>query len=250
MAKKNIHNRIFLWSVVVASFLLAILDMSFLRDVFKDNILVNEGNDTEIILKASLIALIMATAANVTALLWGKEKGERKTGRSFLVGWIVLGFGYAIVRSVSFIINVVFDNDWSFDAIMRELVPVIILTISYVGTGTMLQWAGAQLWDNDIVNYLRSKKEFKKEHTMMANNYASIAAMIKNLREYDSNYNCLEDQYNKHLDKIRKNEKSTMSLIVAKTIAKYPEITPEYANQVMDEVLAERDHINERAHTK
>ena len=245
MVKKNVHNRFFLWSIVFVSFVLAVLDMMFLRDVMKDYIF----GDNDVI-KASSIALLLASAANVTALLWGKEKGERKTGRPFLIGWIFLGFAYAVIRSVSFVNNVVFDGDWSFDAIIREAVPVIILTISYVGTGTMLQWAGAQLWDNDIVNYLRSKEEFKREHTMIANNYASITAMIKSLREYDSNYDCLENQYIKHLDKIRKNEKSTMSLIVAKTIAKFPEITPEYANQVMDEVLAERDSTNERAHTK
>ena len=245
MAKKNLHNRTFLWGVLVVSFLLAVLDMAFLRDVLNDNVF--DGH-SEII--ASFIALVLATAANVSALLWGKEKGERKSGRAFMIGWIFLGLAYMVIRSISFVNNVVLDDEWDFNTVIAEIVPVIILSISYIGTGTMLQWAGKQLWDYDIVNYLKNKKAFKEEHTRIANNYSSITEMIKNLEEYDANYECLESQYKKHLEKIRKNEESTMSLIVAKTIAQYSEITPEYANQVMSEVLAERDQKNERAHSK
>lgn len=243
MAIKKLPNRFFLWCMIVVSFGLAIFDMFFLRDVLKDNL----GFD---LIGASIASLALATAANTTALLWGRQKGLRDSWKPFMYGWIFLGIAYAIIRSISFVDGIVIDNDWSFDAIMEQLVPVIVLTISYVGTGTMLEWAGSKLWDIDVVNYLESKKAFKRAHAKIIKNRAALLEMAKRLREYKKNYESLDHQYSINLKKIRKNDYSTMSLIAAKTIADYPEITPSAANKVMNEILEERDCQNERAHSR
>lgn len=243
MAIKKLPNKIFLWGMVIVSFSLAVLDMLFLQGVLMDNI----GFDPT---SASVVALALATAANIAALLWGRQKGLRDSWKSFMFGWIFLGIAYAAIRSISFVNEIVLRGDWSFNTIMEQLVPAIILTISYVGTGSMLEWAGAKIWDIDTVNYLDSKKAFKRAHSKIINNRAAILEMAKRLDEYQKNYDTLNHQYDIHMEKIRKNEHSTMSLVVAKTIADHPEISPTAANKVMDEVLEDRDRRNERAHSK
>ena len=243
MVIKKLPNRFFLWCMIAISFGLAIFDMFFLRDVLKDNL--GFG-----LIGASIASLALATAANATALLWGRQKGLRDSWKPFMFGWIFLGVAYAAIRSISFVDGVVIDNDWSFDSIMEQLIPAIVLTISYVGTGSMLEWAGSKLWDIDVVNYLESRKAFKQAHAKIVNNRATILEMAKRLKEYGKSYESLDYQYDIHMQKIRKSEYSTMSLIVAKTIADYPEISPTAANKVMDEVLEERDRQNERAHSK
>lgn len=72
--------------------------------------------------------------------------------------------------------------------------------------------------------------------------------MIENLQKYNDNYVSLNKQYEKHKDNIRKNEKSTMARILSKVIASNPSIDPSDANRVMENVLAERDHENEKIH--
>lgn len=243
MATKKLPNRVFLWCMIALSFGLAIFDMFFLRDVLKDNLGFN-------LIGASVASLALATAANATALLWGRQKGLRDSWKPFMWGWILLGFAYAVIRSISFVDSIVIDNDWSFDTIMEQFVPVVVLTISYIGTGSMLEWAGSKLWDVDVVNYLQSRKAFKQAHRIIVNNRAAILEMAKRLREYEKNYETLNHQYDIHLKKIRKSEHSTMSLIAAKTIADYPEISPTAADKVMNDVLQERDRQNERSHSR
>lgn len=243
MTKKKLPNKPFMWGVIALSFGLAIFDMFFLRDVFKDNL----GFD---LVGSSLASLALATAANVAALLWGKQKGLRDQWKAFMIGWISLGVAYAAIRSISFINGIIIENDWSFDAIMGQLVPAIVLTISYVGTGTMLEWAGSRLWDLDVVNYLEAKKAFKQSHAKIINNRAVILEMQKRLQEYEKNYTSLDHQYEIHMEKINKSERATMALIVAKTIADHPEISPNACDDVMRAVLKERDSQNERAHSK
>ena len=242
MQKKNsINNRKFLWGAVVVSFSLAILDMMYLRNVFYDYASFD-------LVEASVIAMALATIANISALLWGRQKGLRKSGKSFMWIWIVLGIVYFLIRCVSIYHEVYLPKKFDFGAIIDQLLPIIILTISYVGTGTTLEWAGKQLWDIDIVNYLKAKKIFHEENAKIANNSAVLWEMIENLRKYNDNYISLDKQYNKHKDNIRKIEKSTMARIVGKVIASNPSISPDDANGVMEAVLSERDVENEKAH--
>ena len=241
MEKKNISNRKFLWGAVVVSFSLAILDMMYLRDVFQNY--ADFG-----VVEASIIAFALATVANVSALLWGRQKGLRKSGRSFMWSWIVLGIVYFLIRFIAIYNEIIKPGDFEFSAIIGQLLPVIILTISYVGTGTTLEWAGRQLWDVNVVNFLRSQKAFHADHAKIANNHAALWEMIENLQKYRENYTSLDKQYEKHKDNIRKNEKSTMARIVSKVIANNPSIDPVDANRVMEDVLAERDHENEKLH--
>ena len=243
MKRKKMPNKFFLYSAIVASFLLAILDMMFLRDVFIDYL------NFELV-PASIISFALATAANTSALVWGKQKGSREGYRGFMYGWIFLGIAYAILRSIAFYQNVIEVNDWSFEAIIEQLVPAIILAISYIGTGTMIQWASAKIWDIDVVNFLETRKAFKAAHAKIVNNKAVIKEMAKRLEEYSKNYDYLDHQYNIHMGKILKSEQSTISLIVAKTIAEHPEISPSEAENVKNMVLKERDIRNENAHAQ
>ncbi len=245
MSKKRLPSLIFLWMMVGVSFSLAIFDMFFLRDVFNKNL----GFD---IVGASIMSVSLAFAADVAALIWGRQKGLRDSWKSFKWGWIALGVAYMAIRSVSFVEDVIIDGDYSYESIMGQVIPVIVLTISYIGTGTMLQWAGSKIWDLDAVNFREAKKVFKESHAKVIKNHAAILEMAKRLDEFDKNYDSLNHQYNIHMDKIRKNEHSVMSLIVAKTIADNPEIidSPSEADNVMKKVLEERDRKNERAHFK
>lgn len=241
MQKKNIANRAFLWSAVVVSFSLAILDMMYLRDVF---VKYADFSVTE----ASIIAFALATVANISALLWGRQKGLRKSGASFMWSWIVLGLVYFLIRLVAIYNEIILPKDFDFSAIISQLLPVIILTISYIGTGTTIEWASKQLFDINVTNYIKTKKAFHEEHAKIANNHAALWEMIENLQKYKDNYVSLDKQYEKHKDNIRKNEKSTMARIVSKVIASNPSINPGDANRVMENVLAERDHENEKIH--
>ena len=241
MQKKNISNRKFLWGAVVVSFSLAILDMMYLRDVFE------KYADFDVV-GASIVAFALATIANVAALLWGRQKGLRKSGKSFMWSWIVLGIVYFLIRFVAIYNEVIKPGNFDFSSIIGQLLPIIILTISYVGTGTTLEWAGKQLWDINIITYLKTQKVFHEEHAKIANNHAALWEMIENLQKYNENYISLDKQYEKHKDNIRKNEKSTMARIVSKVIANNPSIDPSDANRVMEAVLAERDQENAKNH--
>ena len=241
MQKKNIANRAFLWGAVIISFSLAILDMMYLRDVFEKYADFN-------VVEASIIAFTLATVANISALLWGRQKGLRKSGKSFMWSWIVLGLVYFLIRFVAIYNEVLLPGNYDFKSIISQLLPVIILTISYVGTGTTIEWASKQLFDINITNYLNTRKAFHIEHARIANNHAALWEMIENLQKYNDNYVSLDKQYGKHKDNIRKNEKSTMARIVSKVIAANSSIDPSDANQVMENVLAERDRENEKIH--
>ena len=241
MQKKNISNRKFLWGAIVVSFSLAILDMMYLRDVF-------ETYADFSVVEASVVAFALATVANVSALLWGRQKGMRKSGASFMWSWVILGMVYFLIRFIAIYNIIIKPGDFEFSAIISQLLPIIILTISYVGTGTTIEWASRQLWDINVTNFLRTQKVFHSEHSKISNNNAALWEMVENLQKYNDNYVALDKQYEKHKDNIRKNEKSTMARILSKVIALNPSIDPSDANRVMEEVLAERDYENAKNH--
>lgn len=236
--KKTIHGRGGLWAIIISSFAFAIIDMLFMRGIF-----------TPIfgVIGASLIAFALATVANISALLWGMEAGKGRSGRSFFWSWVVMGLVYAGIRGYA-IYQAISTDGATIENIMMQTLEVVILTISFVGTGTLIKWAAAELWDKDIQNYLNSKKDFEEQNSDLANNKAAIWEMVKTLENYDENYRLLDKQYLKHREGIRKVEHSVMNQIVMKTIVNYP-IDPLDAEQVMNNVLEKRDKINEKAHS-
>lgn len=243
MKQKKIYNRPFLWTVVVISFLLAIMDMFFLQNVFEKYF------EFELF-GASFSALALATAANISALLWGKQKGERESGKGFLGGWVFLGLAYFMLRTIPFVNEIVLPGKWEFSPIMKQLGPVLILAISYIGTGTAIEWAANQLWDLDVVKYLKTKKEFEAQEELIANNRSALLKMIKDLEEYDNNYTILDKQYDACAKKIFKYEQATLNMIAGKTKELNPSIDPEAVNTIMEAVLAKRANKNEKSHNR
>ena len=246
MTKKNINGRGGFWFAIIASFSLAIMDMIFLRDVFTGF----TGNNVTL---ASVIAFALATTANISALLWGKEVAQGKKGRSFFWGWVVMGVFYAIIRGYAIFnscdVLIKSGKEVSPAFVMEQAIPVILLTISYIGSGTLIKWAAVQLWDKDVMNYLNSKREFEEQNKELANNKAAIWDMVRTFENYDENFKLLDTQYEKHKESIRKVEHSVMSQIVMKTVTDYP-IDPIDAEKVMENVLAKRDQENEKLHDK
>jgi hypothetical protein len=184
----------------------------------------------------------------VSAFLWGYTKGHfrenKKQSKSFKAAWIALGVIYAIIRA-SIIVS---DSPDSIDDILGQAIIALFLTISYIGSGTTIQWAASQLFDADIANFRNAQKEFKKSSALINRNNAALWKMIDDLKKFKKNYEILDKQYDKEYDKIVKNERSVMAQIVGKTIAKNPAINPVNANEVMEEVLKEREVINKKNH--
>lgn len=239
MDKKNIDNRGSLWFTIIASFSLAILDMFFMKGVFE----IYFGD-----VGGAFIAFALATAANISALLWGKEVGGGKKGRSFMWTWIVMGVIYALIRAYGTYLAIE-KSGADLDNIMLQVLYAVILAFSYIGTGTLIKWASAKLWNKDVVEFLQSKSEFEEQNAALANNSAAIWAKVKALEDFQENYDLLDRQYEENKENIRKVEHSVMGQIVMETIAKY-NIDPLDAEAVMKKVLAERDYENERTHER
>lgn len=249
MNKKTIDNRGFLWTIIVLCFALAVLDMIFLKEVLLEYKMVTED------WQASLIAFALATAANSSALVWGMQVGQRKSGRSFLAGWILLGFVYLVLRgmAISKVVQGFGDGlteNEQISAIASQLIKIVILSISYIGTGTMIKWAAEQLWDADTERYRKAKATFELENRRIAKNGAVIDGMIKTLEEYGDNYRSLGKQYDNIKSNINEIERSTMAQIVERTIAEHSDIDPVDAREVMNIVLEEREKENEKHHSQ
>lgn len=239
MSKKSIDNRGGLWTVIIASFALAILDMLFMKGVFA----IYFGD-----IGGALIAFALATAANISALLWGKDVGEGKKGRSFMWTWIAMGVIYALIRTYGTYLAIM-ESGASLDNIMLQILYAVILAFSYICTGALIKRESAKLWDKDVVEYLESKREFEEQNAALANNSAAIWNKVKTLEDFQENYNLLDRQYEENKENIRKVEHSVMGQIVMETIAKY-NIDPLDAEAVMKNVLSERDHKNAKNHER
>lgn len=243
MLHKKIYNRTFLAIAIVVSFLLAIMDMFFLKEVFERYFYFPDWG-------GALSALALATAANISALLWGKQKGERESGKGFLWGWILLGIAYFVLRLIPFYNEVIAKNTWELKPIIEHLGRAIILAISYIGTGTMIEWAASQLWDIDIVNYLKTKNEFESQNAIIANNRSAVLKMVEDLENFDNNYKILDKQYDKCVDKIFKYDEATINMTAGKTKRLNLDIDPEEVDKIVNRVLENRRKNIEKSHNK
>ncbi len=243
MIRKKIYNRTFLSMIIIVSFLLAIMDMFFLKEVFEKYFQFPDWG-------GALSALALATAANISALLWGKQKGERESGKGFLWGWIFLGIAYFILRLIPFYNEVALKDAWEFKLIIEHLGRAIVLAISYIGTGVMIKWAASQLWDINIVNYLKTKKEFESQNDIIANNHSALLKMIEDLENFDSNYKVLDKQYKNCANKIFKYEEATVNMTAGKTKRLNLDIDPKEVDKIVDAVLEKRKKKIEKSHNK
>lgn len=243
MIRKKIYNRTFLTIAIIISFLLAIMDMFFLKEVFEKYFHFADWG-------GALSALALATAANITALLWGKQKGERESGKGFLWGWIFLGIAYFVLRLIPFYNEVVAKNAWELKPIIEHLGRAIILAISYIGTGTMIEWAAIQLWDINIVNYLKTKKEFESQNDIIANNRSALLKMVEDLENFSDNYKVLDKQYENCANKIFKYEEATINMTAGKTKRLNLDIDPEEVDKIVGRVLEKRKRKIEKSYNK
>lgn len=263
--------------IIVICFLLGVLDMIMLRDAIKNLM----GMNT---MTSSLTAFCLATIANFTALMWGRESGKHsqkksvnKFSRVNFIIWLVIGLFYMVIRVSNIVVpafrdcsqlydttsaetSLVSDDSslmseseklqkceeekvsaTTFSGLAGEVIQIIILAILYSSTGLTISAESRAIFDKDISEYRKLKKEFEKSTNDLADAAADLQAQIGSLQKYSSNYSSLDIQRKKIDSAIRKAEEATMADIVGKMLSANQGITPSYAHQVKNEVLAKRD---------
>ena len=255
MSKKKTETPIVLWVLVVGSFLLAFMDMLFLGQALAEltrntNFALNTG-------AANIAAFALATVANLTALMWGVTNGRtlakktiNKESRSWFISWVILGLVYAGIRVASMALAMNSGEGDAVQNILGQIVIMAILAVSYIGSGTAIQWAARQIFDADVKEYQEAKKKFTEAHKKISHRKAALQEVINVLDDYDQNLVSLDRQYDKIKMAIMKSEKAVMAEIVGKTVTQNPEIDPVKAGEVMEEVLAERKKENEKLHAE
>lgn len=264
-------------AIIAVCFILGVLDMIMLRDAIKSLMGMNTAT-------SSLTALCLATIANFTALMWGRESGKHLQKKSvnkfsrvnFLI-WLTIGLFYMVIRvsnvvvpafrnceelyktdsteTVAVLEDIDIDSDaeklqkcneektnaTTFSGLAGEVIQIIILAILYSSTGLTISAEARVIFDKDVSEYRKLKKEFEKSTEDIADVAADLQEQIGTLQKYSSNYTSLDLQRKKIDSSIRKAEESTMADIVGKMLSSNPEVTPSYAHQVKNEVLAKRD---------
>ena len=238
---KNIDLPIYRVVFIIVSFLLAILDMIMLQE--KVQIVFGISN-----IFAMLVALIIATIANFMALTWGWGNGKRlerralnrRSARDFSL-WVLIGLSYAAFRIIPVLWPERFPGMESRDtSIVVEVMQIVILGISYIGSGLLIQDSAREIWDNDCVRARKARKRFQELRDDIAADSADIRESISILNNYGKNYKSLEAQKKKTENAIGKAEAATMADIVTKMKTIHPEISPSDCRKVMDEVLQSR----------
>ena len=220
---------------IIASFLLGLLDMTLLYKAVHNLMQMNNGF-------SMVISFIIATIANFTALTWGWGNGKRlekhalnKRSLGEFFAWFAIGVMYAVIRVTNIMTNI--DNpDYNW---VGEVIQIIILAISYIGTGVLIQASAREIWDADCRTFRKAKKKFDMLHEDVAEASADLHEGLGILKKYDSNYITLEDQRDEIEAAIHKTEEAVMSDIVAVTLKKYPMISPSATNKVKELVLEE-----------
>ena len=236
---------------IVASFLLAVLDMLFLYGAL--------GRLTAGILGSSdqagifmITAFVLATVANFTALMWGYENGKRMTRGAlnkhsigFFIGWCAIGLGYFAIRAID-LKNTIASTLGSGLGIEEANIPghiivMGILAVSYIGTGTLIQSSAREIFDARLSALRKAKKKFERANEDLADSYADLKESIGILKNYDINYRTLDVQYRKCYMSMIRTENATMSVIVSNMLAKHNDMNPKLANDILKEVIDARD---------
>lgn len=231
--RKNPDFPVYRVVFIVVSFLLGLLDMTLLYKVVHQ--LMRLGNGPSM-----LVSFIVATIANFTALTWGWGNGKRLEKHSInkrsigeFFAWFAIGCMYAAIRTVNIVQNFNTEGfNWT-----GEIIQIVILAISYIGTGVLIQSSAREIWDADCVSFRKAKRNFDSLHADIADAAADLQESIGILRKYDSNYKSLDDQKKEIEMAIHKSEEAVMADIVAVTVSNNPMISPIAANKVKEQVL-------------
>lgn len=238
---KNFETPVLRIVFIIVSFMLAILDMILLQE--KIGIVFRMNN-----VFAMATALIIATIANFMALTWGWGNGKRlekkslnkRSLRDFTL-WAVIGCSYVAFRLLPSLHPDWFDIEpEDITGLQEEIMQIVVLGISYVGSGLLIQDSAREIWDNDCVRARKAKKKFMELREDLAADSADIRESISILNNYEKNYKTLELQKKKTVSAINKAEIATMSDIETEMKKAHPEISPADCRRVRDEVLASR----------
>lgn len=222
--------------LIVVSFLLGLLDMTFLYQAI-DNITGIGG-------AASMIAAFaIAELANFTAFMMGEENGRNMAKRAInkkvallFAFWIFIGIVYAGIRVASFVSRM---NDVDFN-LYGEIFQFCILAISYIGTGTTI-WSSARvIFDKRAHDYRKAKKDFELSKANLDSSFAKLQASYSSIIHYDANYKSLDVMRKNIEDNIELSEKATMESLGGKVLNAHPEANPLYIRQIIEKTLAER----------
>lgn len=242
--RKDVGSMMANWGMIAICFLLGVADMIMLREAMVSAFHMDYGG-------ASFLALMVATVANATALMWGMETGKHlqkksvnKYSRASFVIWVMIGLAYMAMRLLALsqkIDEAALNDEVMFGTadILGEVVQMFILAAFYVGTGLTISTKAAEIFDQDVVRYNKAKKEFDKAHDMLAEDSADLQELVGKLKGYDRHYDSLDLQRDKLKSAIQKSERQVMSDILGKTLEQN-EIDPEKAHQVMEEILSRR----------
>jgi hypothetical protein len=245
MERKSLHFPTLQIVVIAVCFLLGVADMTLLRDSM--NSLMHMDYMT-----ASMLALILATVANFTALLWGLASGAKMEKKSvnqhsfitFLL-WALIGVAYMAIRVAAIcqkIDDSVFDPTVVYEMMnmVGDFIQMLILAILYVGTGVTIAENARVIFDGEVGAYRMAKRKFEAMHKDAAEASADLQESIGKLKNYEKNYSSLEDQYARLKKSIVRAEKASMADVVGKTITSNPEIDPTAASAVMEGILERR----------
>lgn len=222
---------------ILVSFLLALLDMTFLSEAFT---VINPEFFTEG--TARLVALFIATMANFMALIWGIGNGKRmekktvnpRSAAEFLF-WLIIGLGYVAIRIARIVIE--YDRGEGVNT-LGEVIMMSVLAVSYISTGILIHSSARELAWSDAVQLRRTKKKFEESREALAADAADINESIGILCRYKTHFNSLEIQRKKIENSIQKTEKATMSDLTTKVLTKNKNISPVAAREVMAKVIA------------
>ena len=222
--------------LIIFSFLLGFLDMSFLSQSF-----VSFGMDSFL---ARLASLLLATMANFMAFTWGKGNGERMEKKTlnkrsllecFL--WIVIGIVYIVMRILE-MVKLDRGSGSFLDIYGDKIVMTAVLAVSYISTGILIQQSARKICWADAVAVRKAKKKFEDSREDLAEDSSELSESIGILSRFDMHFKSLEIQRKKIENGIYKAEKATMSDIVSKMLTRNTEISPSAAREVMDDVFA------------
>lgn len=227
---------------IVFSFALAILDMIFLYRALA-HILGDKESEHSVLYMG--VAFLLATAANFIAFTWGQKNGENMAEKAinkhsigFFAAWVAIGLGYTAIRIIDLIMSIK-SGDGS--DTYGNLITMGLLIVSYVGTGTLIQASAREICDAELSALRKAKKKFERANEDLADGYADIKESIGVLKSYDINYKTLDVQYRKCLTSMIRTENATMSVIVGRMLAKHGEVNPKLANDILKEVIEERN---------
>ena len=224
--------------LLLLGFALALYDMNELGN----GVHAAEPN-TEISM-ATLIAFAIATAANSFALAWGISNGKNKAEHIInkksmlgLIGWIGFAIAYVAIE-----IAAATNSAEMGTFVLGDHIPgYVILAISYIFSGLIIQDSAREIWDRDASACRSSESEYRLARKRVAREDSDINYMLTTLENYNQNYKSLDEQYEKQHDAIRHAEDAVINEILGKTMLENPDITPSEARNVVEQ--AKKDFV-------